>query len=483
MISHLADRSSPPTVTFWGAARTVTGSMHLVAFGGRNLLLDCGAHRGPHDHGHWRNRGFPFHAYDMDGVVLSHAHSDHCGNLPVLVRHGFTGPIYCTAATRDLLAVMLGDSARIQEADSRVLRILERDRDGSGQPLFSREDVASVLRQCVVIPYESPREVLPGVQLRLFDAGHLLGAAMVSLMFENGGRESSLTFTGDLGRRGLPLVHDPSPVPLADLLICECTYGGKTHQPMHDLRATLTQVVKRTAERGGKVLIPAFSLGRTQAVVHSLQQEMQAGRLPDVPIFVDSPLAADVADVYRRHCEELGEPMEALAFGSDVARDDLDFLDGGRVHYVRDAAESRELSTRREPYVLVASGGMCEGGRIVHHLKQHIDDPRCSVVLVSYQAPGTPGRQLLERGPKVRLHGRSLNKWADVIDLNGFSGHADHNDLLELLAPLAGRVERVCLVHGEPERAEALRQALVDGGFKDVLIPAEGQQVSLACED
>jgi metallo-beta-lactamase family protein len=454
--------------------------MHLVAVGGRNLLLDCGAHRGPRDHGHWRNRGFPFHAHDVDAVVLSHAHSDHCGNLPVLVRHGFAGPIYCTAATRDLLEVMLDDSARIQEEDSRVLHILDRDR--AGGPLFSREDVTYVLRQCVLIPYESPREVLPGVQLRLFDAGHLLGAAMVSLTFEDGSRESSLTFTGDLGRRGLPLVRDPSPVPPADLLICECTYGGKTHQPMHDLRATLTQVVKRTAERGGKVLIPAFSLGRTQAVVHSLQQEMQAGRLPDVPIFVDSPLAADVADVYRRHCDELGEPIEALASRSDGSRDELDFLDGGRVHYVRDAAESRELSARREPYVLVASGGMCEGGRIVHYLKQHIDDPRCSVVLVSYQAPGTPGRQLLERGPKVRMHGRSLNKWADVIDLNGFSGHADHNDLLDLLAPLAERVERVCLVHGEPERAEALRKALLDSGFRDVLIPSEGQSVPVASE-
>jgi metallo-beta-lactamase family protein len=433
--------------------------MHLVECGRHKVLLDCGAFRGPREQVRTRNRVFPFHATDIDAVILSHAHSDHCGNLPVLVRHGFEGPIYCTPATRDLLAVMLADSARIQEEDTRILRIIDRDRDAAVQPYFSREDVAAVLRQCVVTPYEEPGEILPCLRLRLVDAGHLLGAAMISLAFDSDEGEASLTFTGDLGRSGLPLVSDPSPVPAADLLLCECTYGGRTHQPMEQLRQTLADVVRRTAERGGKVLIPAFSLGRTQAVVHAIQREMRAGRAPSMPIYVDSPLAADVAEVYSRHYESL--------------------TNGAAVHYVRQRQESQELAQARFPCVVVASGGMCEGGRIVQHLKQNIDDPRCSVVLVSYQAPGTPGRQLLERGPTVRFHGRRWNKWAEVIDLNGFSGHADHQDLVNLLTPLAATARKVCLVHGEPEQAEALRDSLLDVGFADVRIPMEGESVSI----
>jgi len=443
--------------------------MHLVAVGGRQLLLDCGATRGSWNDVRLRNGSFPFHATEIDAVVLSHAHDDHCGNLPVLVRHGFTGPIYCTEATRDLLAVMLGDSARIKEEDARVLRILESDPDAAMEPLYSREDVADVLRLCIVVALDAPREILPGVLLRFEGAGHLLGAAMVNLRFSSGGQESSLTFTGDLGRRGLPLLADPDSVPAADLLVCESTYGGKIHQPMAMLRGALADVTRRTAERGGKVLIPAFSLGRTQAVVHTLRAEMRNGRAPTVPIFVDSPLAADVADVYRRHL------VPAIPNG---IRDSAIFSGGDQVRYVRDADESRELGERREPCVIVASGGMCEGGRILQHLRRHLDDPRCAVALVSYQAPGTPGRQLLDRGPTVRFQGRRWNKWAEVVDLNGFSSHADHDELVDHVAPLAERTGKVCLVHGEPERAEALQAALGERGFRDVLIPYQGQTVT-----
>jgi metallo-beta-lactamase family protein len=451
-----------PAVTFWGAARTVTGSMHLVEAVGRKLLLDCGARRGSWQDVRRRSGSFPFRAGEIEAVVLSHAHSDHCGNLPILVRHGFSGPIYCTEATRDLAAVMLGDSARIKEEDARILRIL--DRDSTGELLYSREDVRDVLNQFVVLPYEQPREILPGITLRLTDAGHLLGAAMASLAFQTGGHESSLTFTGDLGRRGLPLVHDPAPIPPADMLICESTYGGKTHQPMDQLRSILADVVRRTAERGGKVLIPAFSLGRTHAVVHTLQKEMDSGRTPRIPIFVDSPLAAAVADTYRRH-----------ANGDGIAGD----IETESVRFIRESDESHDLHRRSEPCVVVASGGMCEGGRIVGHLKQHIDDPRCTIALVSYQAPGTPGRRLLERGPTVRFQGRKWNKWAEIVDLNGFSSHADHADLMAQLGPLASKVGKVCLVHGEPERADAVRAGLLDRGFRDVLIPAEGERVNV----
>jgi metallo-beta-lactamase family protein len=434
--------------------------MHLVEAGGRKILLDCGSARAS-CHDFLRRKGsFPFDAAEVQAVILSHAHSDHCGNLPVLVRKGFTGPIYCTEATRDLLAVMLGDSARIKEEDARILRIVNQN--AAGEPFYSREDVADVLHQCSVLRYDEPHEILPGVLLRLIDAGHLLGATMAAIRFQTGNRESSLTFTGDLGRRGMPLVHDPSPIPPADLLICESTYGGKTHQPMDQLRATLADIVQRTTERGGRVLIPAFSLGRTHAVVDTLRKEMNSGRAPRVPIFVDSPLAAAVADVFCHYSNGDGA---------------VEALESETVRFIYESHESHDLQRRSEPCVVVASGGMCEGGRIVGHLKHHIDDPRCTIALVSYQAPGTPGRKLLERGPTVRFHGRKWNKWAEVVDLNGFSSHADHTDLLEQLGPLASQTSKVCLVHGEPERAEALRAGLMEHSFNEVLIPAEGQTV------
>jgi metallo-beta-lactamase family protein len=457
MAISLVTAPAGPTVTFWGAARAVTGSLHLVEAAGCKLLLDCGLVLGHHPDARQHNRLFPVVPDEIDAVVLSHAHVDHCGNLPHLVRQGFRGPIYCTPATRDLLAVMLADSARFQERDDFVQHVLEQP----PQALYTHPDVAETVARCVAVPYDRRHEIRPGVELRLADAGHILGSATVALTFTGGGRGWRLAFTGDLGRRGLPLVRDPAPLPAADLLLCESTYGGRTHPPWPDTVAALAEVVRRTAERGGKVLIPSFSLGRTQVVVHVLRAEMAAGRLPPVPLFVDSRLSADISEVYAAHDGCLREPPAGAA-------------DWPEVRYVRSLEESRELSAHRGPCVLVASGGMCEGGRSLHHLKDVIDDPRCSVVLVSYQAPHSLGRRLLERGPTVRFHGRKWNKWADVVELPGFSGHADHGDFLALLRPLAGRVARVRLVHGEEEQAEALAGALRAAGFADVAVPARG---------
>jgi metallo-beta-lactamase family protein len=429
--------------------------MHLVEACGRSILLDCGKTRGPHHHA--PSEHFPFAPHKIDAVVLSHAHIDHCGNLSSLVRHGFAGPIYCTPDTRRLLSVMLADSARIQEAEAFVMEVVHGP--SSGERVHEvRGSVAQTLSQCVVVPYRTPWEIAPDIELSFTDAGHILGSAVTSLRMAWASRQLSLTFTGDLGRGGSPLLHDPEPIPPAHILISESTYGGRVVPSLARSVARLEELVRYTADRGGKVLIPAFSLGRTQVVAHFLREAVRAGRVPSIPIVVDSPLAADIADVYD---------------AESGSNDEI-------VRYLRSSEESREQSEKRGPCVIIAPGGMCEGGRIVRHLKENIDDPRCTVILVSYQAPHTLGRRLLQPGPRIRIHGRPINRWADFVELPGFSGHADRAELLGLLTPLAGQVRAVCLVHGETEQAESLAAALREAGFGDVGIPQRGDFVTLA---
>ncbi|HEV3144294.1 MAG TPA: MBL fold metallo-hydrolase, partial [Gemmataceae bacterium] len=339
-----------PTVTFWGAARAVTGSMHLVEAEGRRILLDCGMNQGRSEDARQRNSQFPFHPREIDAVILSHAHIDHSGNLPSLVRQGFRGRVYCTAATHDLLGVMLDDSARIQEEEAAHANILQEYREPWKEPLYSRDDVTAATDAVEVMPFHSAQEILPGIQLSLSNAGHVLGSAMVHLAFDSGG---SLTFTGDLGRRGMPVLKPPDPIPPAGVVICESTYGGAVHGPIELATAKLIEIVHHTVARGGRVLIPAFSLGRTQLIVFQLCAAMRAGALDWMPIYVDSPLAADIAEVYRRHPEGL-QPK---------ARDDLEFLGGRWVRYIRSFEQSLGLSRNPEARIIVASSGMCEAGR------------------------------------------------------------------------------------------------------------------------
>jgi metallo-beta-lactamase family protein len=462
--------NSAPTITFWGAARSVTGSMHLIEAGGKRILLDCGLTQSRREDSRLRNSQFPFHPDRLDAVLLSHAHIDHCGNLPSLVRQGFAGPIYCTPATSDLIGVMLEDSARIQEEEAAHDNIKRNYREPWQEPLYTRSDAEQAIDLAVAVPCGTRREILPGVFLTLHEAGHILGSAIVHLTFAGGG---SLTFTGDLGRRGVPILKPTVHVPPADVLVCESTYGGHVHEPIEKAATRLAEVVRHTVARGGKILIPAFSLGRSQLVVHFLCRAIRNGEIPRVPIFIDSPLAANIADVYRLHPEALApETIRDLA-------DEPDFLGGPLVHYVRSFEESVRLGKTPGPHVIVAASGMCEAGRIVHHLKTSIDDPRCSIVLVSYQAAGTPGRAMLERGPTVRFLGKDWNKWAEIVHLDGFSGHADHEDFLAYLKPLVGKVRTLCLVHGERERGEALEAGLRGIGFPDVRLPDAGDRVSL----
>ncbi|MBA4065339.1 MAG: MBL fold metallo-hydrolase [Isosphaera sp.] len=469
----LAQHPPEPTLTFWGAAGGVTGSMHLVEVGNHKILLDCGLHQGRREEARRRNGHFPFHPDQVDAVVLSHAHIDHCGNLPTLVRQGFNGPIFCTPPTRDLLRVMLADSAKIQEEDAAHLNIARNYAEPWVQPLYAHPDVDRALRQVVQVPYGRETDVTRSVRFRFIEAGHILGSAMVHLTAAGPDRERTLTFSGDMGRRGLPILKPTGEVPPADVLVCESTYGNRKHRSFEETVEQLYAAIRATIAKGGKVLVPAFSLGRTQLVVHLLQVGLREGRVPPVPVYVDSPLAAEVAEVYRAHPDILSpEIAKALKEGHGL-------LGGDGVTYVREFEHSALLATRPGPAVIVASSGMCDAGRIQQHLKQLVDDPRCTIVLVSYQATGTVGRKLLEPKPTVRFQGRDWNKWIEVVHLDGFSGHADKDDFLSYLRPVAGKVGKVRLIHGEREQAEALAATLRGEGFPDVAVPAPGDRVVL----
>jgi metallo-beta-lactamase family protein len=437
--------------------------MHLVEIGSQRLLLDCGSVRGRRDGDLSHSTRFPFDPATIDAVILSHAHIDHCGNLPNLIRQGFRGPIYCTPATRDLADIMLADSARIHEGEAVVAGILDLDRHKE-TAFYSRGDAGRTIDHCVPIPYEHEFALRGDVQLRFVDAGHILGSAITVMTFRHAGRTHRLTFTGDLGRRGVPFLRPPSPVPAADLILCESTYGGRRHDTLEMMAAKMSKVVRGVLDRGGKVLIPAFSLGRTQVVLHFLQRWMRDGILPRLPVYVDSPVAAGISAVYRRY----GDAFEHLPAAGLPP-----------VHYFRSLEEAREVSMLAEPCVLVASGGMCDGGRIMQHLRLHLDDPRCAFVMVSYQAPNSLGAQLLQLRPTVRFHGRTWNKWAEAVSINGFSGHADHDDFLALLAAALGETGKIRLVHGEPPQAEALAADLRKMGFADVAVPHREEYVSV----
>ncbi|MDY3555631.1 MBL fold metallo-hydrolase [Gemmata sp. JC717] len=462
-----------PTLTFWGAAGGVTGSMHLIEAGNHKILLDCGLHQGRREEARQRNGHFPFHAHQIDAVIVSHAHIDHCGNLPTLLRQGFDGPIYCTPPTRDLLRVMLADSAKIQEEDAAHINIARNYAEPWVQPLYTVHDVEKVFTRLVAVPYGRDADATKTVRFRFIEAGHVLGSAMVHATIAAPDRDRTLSFSGDMGRRGLPILKPTGAVPPADVLVCESTYGNRTHRSFADTVEKLYAAIRDTVERGGKVLIPAFSLGRTQLIIHVLQQGLRAGQIPKLPVYVDSPLASEVAEVYRGHPNSLSaEIAQALREGHGL-------LGGDGVTYVRDFEESTLLASRSGPSVIIASSGMCDAGRIQQHLKQLVDDPRCTIILVSYQAPGTVGRKLMEPKPTVRFQGRDWNKWIEVVHLDGFSGHADKNDFTAYLKGLAGRVGKVRLIHGEREQAEALADTLRGLGFDDVAVPVPGDRVAI----
>ena len=476
---------------FWGAARTVTGSKHLLLGKSGTLLLDCGLFQGRRAESEARNRALPFAAMSVDALILSHAHIDHSGAVPLLVKSGFEGPIHATAATADLCRAMLLDSAHIQMKDAEFLnrrrgrnhkddrgrrgnvaQVDDEDVAGKGGaatqvlPLYDTKDVEEALSRFVTHDYLEEFEPRPGVHVSFHEAGHILGSASVFLRWKEDGPPRSLVFSGDLGRPGRAILKDPEPLPAADYLIIEGTYGGKTHPDEDSLLSALERVVRETAERGGRIVIPAFAVGRTQEVVHALDILMSAGRIPEVPIFIDSPLAADVQEIVQRHPELYdAETAGALRSGGDP-------LGMRRVKLVRAAEESKALNERQGTFVTISASGMCEAGRILHHLRHTVEDPRHTVVIVGYQAEGTLGKRLVERREEVRILGDFFNVRARIEVLNGFSAHADHPALVAQ-ARSCGAASGTAIVHADLERAEALRAGLSIPS--NVRIPVEGE--------
>jgi metallo-beta-lactamase family protein len=467
------NKVAEPTVTFWGAARTVTGSMHRVDACGRTMLLDCGLFQGPRAEARRRNQDFPFRPKDVSAVVLSHAHIDHCGNLPNFVKQGFAGPIYCTAATRALCAVMLGDAAKLQEEDAFYLNRKREKGEPKIEPLYDGRDVYQTLIKLRGVDYDEPFEVVPGVEATFVDAGHLLGSAMVGLKIDGPSSKRRLSFTGDLGRLGTPILRDPEALPLADFVISESTYGGHVHEPVDETAEQLGEVIRRTADRGGVVVIPAFAVGRTQNIVYFLHQLIQAGKLPAIPVFVDSPMSVKATEVFQAHPECFDE--ETL----QLLKTDPDLFGEKHVHYIEKVHDSIALNDRHDPCIIISASGMCEGGRVQHHLKHHIEDPRSTIMIVGYQADGTLGRRIVERRPEVRILGRMIPVKAEIVVLNGLSSHADHNDLLRTLGPQKATSPKFRLVHGDPERSEALAAGLKGIGFTDVVVPDRGESATI----
>lgn len=448
-------------IQFCGAARTVTGSQHLIEVNGHRILLDCGLYQGRRSETYERNLNFPFDPEQIDVVVLSHAHIDHSGNLPNLVRQGFRGDIIATFATRDLAASMLLDSGHIQEKDVEFVN-KRRKRKGEPpvEPLYTQADATESLKQFTDQGYGRTRAIAPGVRLTFFDAGHMLGSAIVILDIEDQEthRDTRLVFSGDLGRENIPIIRDPDTVDHADILIMESTYGNRTHPPYADENERLKQIIRETYKRDGKVIIPAFAVGRTQQLVYSLHQLAVDGDIPRMPIFVDSPLATNVTAVFRMHPECFdAETRDFILDGDDGRRDPFGFDD---LTYTRSVEESKQLNYLREPAIIISASGMAETGRILHHLKNNIEDPRTTVLIVGWQAENTLGRRLVEHAPVVRIFGEEYRNNARVEVLNGFSGHADRDELMEWVGAMREKPQRTFLVHGEPDSAFALADGL-----------------------
>ena len=457
-------------IQFLGAARTVTGSMHLLEVNGTRVLLDCGLFQGRREEANERNRRLPLDPRGVDCVILSHAHIDHSGNVPSLCKNGFTGPIYSTFATRDLCRVMLEDSAHIHEQDAIYLNKKTARRGlPPVEPLYTVEDARRCLREFVGVNYEASFRPAPGVTATLIDAGHILGSSAIVLDITEGNRKIRFAFTGDVGRCHTPIICDPAPLPAVEYLITESTYGDRLHTPIGDAEGLLADAVNTASQRGGKVVIPSFSVGRTQELVWALARLRADGRIPDLRTFVDSPLSVNATEVFRMHPECFDEETNTLL---QAHEDPFGF---GRLSYVRRVEDSKQINFIQGPCIIISASGMCESGRILHHLKNNVTDARNMVLIVGFQAENTLGRRIVEKVPALRIFHEDFRLRAEVRVINALSAHADRDELLAHVQTARGALRKVFVVHGEEKQSLAFADTLLTAGIPEVAVPAPGE--------
>ena len=464
-------------LTVFGAARTVTGSMMLVEHEGKKLLLECGTFQGKREESYYTNLNFPFNPAEIDAMILSHAHIDHSGNIPNLVKQGFKGKIYATNATVDLADIMLRDSGHIQEYDIRYLNKKRRNKNKPMlDPIYTQKDAIEAMPHFKMVWYDVAFEPIPGITARLVEAGHILGSTAIVLDYKNdAGEDKRLWYSGDIGRNDMPILRDPVLPENVDTLVMECTYGDKPHESIYDAYDEFVDAVNRTVSRGGKVIVPAFAVGRTQNLVYLLSEAIEKGDIPDIPVIVDSPLAVNASDLYRKHTECFDD--ETWQF---IAEHRMQGLDFHNIIFTRSVDESKALNDWKEPMIIISASGMAESGRILHHLRNTIEDGRNMILIISWQAPYTLGRRLADQERKVHIFGEAFFRKAEVVTIGGLSAHAGQTMLLDYAEASKESLEKLILVHGEAFAAEAFMGKLAEaGGFPEPIYAEKGQTFDL----
>jgi metallo-beta-lactamase family protein len=467
-------------IKFCGAAQYVTGSSHLIELdNGYKILLDCGLFQGKGSMIWDWNNEWLFKPTEIDCLILSHAHIDHCGRIPKLIKDGYAGPVHATHATRSLCAVMLMDSAKIQEMDviwhnEKILKKRKKDTSNLRQPLYKSDDVGPAMMRFEGHPYDVWEQIHPDVAVMYKDAGHILGSASVTLKIRENGKETIVGFTGDIGRPDRPILRDPQPMPACDYLICESTYGDRLHEAAPEQSAQFLQVITETCvKKKGKLIIPAFSLGRTQEIVYMLDKMENAGLLPRIKVYVDSPLAVNVTHIFGLHPECFDKEI------NEYLMTDSNPFGFNNLHYIKEVAGSKALNNSSEPCIIISASGMMNAGRVKHHLFNNIENPKNTFLIVGYCSPETPGGVLRSGAKSIRIFDEDKIVRSDVVIMDSFSAHGDRDEMYDFIADQKSTLKQIFLVHGELDTQQSFKDFLMSKGFERIAIPSKGETITI----